>query len=273
MQAHWRNGWGWHAGKSIYVSCGVQEEECDGENLKNVFKELDIRPDYTVICEPSSNQIALGHKGKAQVIIKTLGVSAHGSAPEKGKNAVYEMAEIIQRVEKTNARLMQKDGPHGTLVLSRISSTAASLNAVPSGCEIYLDRRMVQGETREMIQNEMDQLVAGKNASWELGTLRRKSWTGFEFSYEPLHQAWSIDRDHELARASVAAYMQVFGAKPADFTYWDFSTDAVTPVSMGIPTIGFGPGEPKQAHMLDEHCPVSQIGDACRFYTCLIERI
>ncbi len=83
---------GLNAGKTVYVSCTVFEEDCDGENLKHLFKELDLRPDYVVICEPSNNKIVLGHKGKLQVSIKTQGVSAHGSAPEKGVNAVYEMA-------------------------------------------------------------------------------------------------------------------------------------------------------------------------------------
>ena len=71
-------------GKTVYVSCSVFEEDCDGENLKHLFKELQLRPDFVVICEPSENRIALGHKGKAQIAIKTHGVSAHGSAPEKG---------------------------------------------------------------------------------------------------------------------------------------------------------------------------------------------
>lgn len=70
-------------GKTIYVSCTVFEEDCDGENLKHLFKERQLRPDYVVICEPSSNKIALGHKGKAQISIKTRGVSAHGSARKK----------------------------------------------------------------------------------------------------------------------------------------------------------------------------------------------
>ena len=151
-------------GKTVYVSCSVFEEDCDGENLKHLFKELQLRPDFVVICEPSENRIALGHKGKAQIAIKTHGVSAHGSAPEKGLNAVYEMAEIIQRVEQVNTELMKRAEPRPTLVLSRISSVSASLNAVPSECEIYLDRRMVPGETAEDIRTEMDRLIAGKKS-------------------------------------------------------------------------------------------------------------
>jgi len=264
---------GFDSGKAIYVSCTVFEEDCDGENLKHLFKECQIKPDYMVICEPSENLISLGHKGKAQIVIKTRGVSAHGSAPEKGMNAIYEMAEIIQRVERANADLMKQAIPRGTLVMSRISSTSASLNAVPSECEVYLDRRMAPGETKESILKEMDGIIQGKNAAWEVGTLFRKSWTGMDIRYEPFHLAWKIDQDHELTQGCVRAFREVFGTDPAKFDFWDFSTNAVTSVSMGIPTIGFGPGEYKLAHMLNEHCKVSQIIDACKFYTALIRQV
>ncbi len=264
---------GWDKGKTIYVTCTVFEEDCDGENLKHLFRERHLRPDFVVICEPSNNVITLGHKGKAQIRIKTFGVSAHGSAPEKGVNAIYEMAEIIQRVERTNSNLPIIDGLKGTLVLSQISSISASLNAVPSECAIYLDRRTVPGETEADIRKEMDRLIAGKNAAWEIGTLNRKSWTGMDIRYEPFHAAWKIDSGHELTQACVAAYEEQFGQTPAAFDFWDFSTNAVTPVSLGIPTIGFGPGEYKLAHMRDERCAVQQIIDACGFYARLAERL
>jgi putative selenium metabolism hydrolase len=261
---------GFTPGKTIYVSCSVFEEDCDGENLKHLFRELNFKPNYVVICEPSNNTIALGHKGKAQISIKTHGISAHGSAPEKGLNAIYEMAEIIQRVEKTNLELMKKDGPKATLVMSRISSVSVSLNAVPSECEVYLDRRMVPGETEDVIKQEMDRIIKDKNATWEVGTLYRKSWTGMEIKYEPFHLAWKIELDHELSKACIAAYRENFGVEPTEYEFWDFSTNAVTPVGMGIPTIGFGPGEYKLAHMRNESCKVDQIVDACGFYTRLI---
>jgi putative selenium metabolism hydrolase len=260
-------------GKTVYVSCTVFEEDCDGENLKHLFKELHIRPGCVVICEPSNNIITLGHKGKAQISIKTHGVSAHGSAPEKGMNAIYEMAEIIQRVEKINQRLMEKEKPRGTLVMSRISSLSASLNAVPSECEVYLDRRTVPGETESDIRAEMDEIIQGKKATWEVGTLHRRSWTGQEIHYEPFHQAWKIEMEHPLTQACLRAYQDTFGQHPTDFDFWDFSTNAVTPVSMGIPTIGFGPGEYKLAHMRNENIETRQIVDACRFYVNVIKHI
>jgi putative selenium metabolism hydrolase len=260
-------------GRTIYVTATVSEEYCDGENLKTLFAEKGLRPDVAVICEPSNNLVTLGHKGKAQVLLRTHGVSAHGSAPEKGVNAVYEMAEIITRVEKLNENLTALGSPHGTIVLSDISCVSASLNAVPSECSIYLDRRLVLGETEEDVKREMDALTLGKRASWEIGVLRRKSWTGVELVYSPLHRAWKIDQDHELVQACDRAYERVFGRKPGKYGFWDFGTNAVTPVGMGIPTVGFGPGEYKLAHSVNENCEVSEILEAFRFYGSLMGEV
>jgi putative selenium metabolism hydrolase len=259
--------------KTVYVSCSVFEEDCDGEGLRHLLEEAGIRPDYAVICEPSSNLITTGHKGKAQITIRTRGISAHGSAPEKGVNAIYEMAEIIQRVEKTNQELMAKAGSKGTLVMSQISSTSVSLNAVPSACEVYLDRRMAVGETEQTIRDEMARITADKNAAWEIGAVHRKTWTGEALVYEPFHLAWEISLQHDLAKAFIAAHNEVFGQAPEQFDFWDFSTNAVAVVREGIPTIGFGPGEHKLAHMRNEKCAVSQIVDACAFYAAAIEKL
>jgi putative selenium metabolism hydrolase len=260
---------GWTAGKTVYVTCTVFEEDCDGENLRYFFRETGLRPDGVIICEPSSNCIVLGHKGKAQIAITTEGVSAHGSAPDKGHNAVYEMAEIIQRVEQLNQELAAGEG-RGTLVLSRIGSTSASLNAVPTACEIYLDRRLALGETKADVIREMDGLVAGKRARWAVGTLHRTAWTGLPITYEPFHAPWQIAEDHPLTQALVRAYGATLGTAPPPFGFWDFSTNAVAPVELGIPTIGFGPGDYKLAHMRDERIRTEEIIEACGVYAGLV---
>jgi len=147
------------------------------------------------------------------------------------------------------------------------------LNAVPTTCEIYLDRRTVIGETEDQIKAEMDSLIAGKNANWAVGTIHRKSWTGLEIVYEPFHNPWKIELDHPLTQASIKAYQKTFGTHPPSFRYWDFSTNAVATVPLRIPTIGFGPGDPGLAHMKNESCETEQIYDAYRFYLELIQSI
>ncbi len=259
--------------KTIYVSCSVFEEDCDGEGINAMLEDHLLAPDYAVICEPSMNQIVLGHNGKAQIVIRTHGRSAHGSAPEKGINAVYEMAEIIQRVEAVNKNLPLISGRKGSLVLSQISSKSVSLNAVPDQCEIYLDRRTVPGESFSSINQEMEQIISGKNAKWFIDTVNRTAWTGEPITYRPFHEPWRIDQDHTLIRSAVTAYRQVFAQDPLEFGFWDFSTNAVALIKRGIPCVGFGPGDPKQAHTRDEHCAISQIFHAFYFYTELINAI
>lgn len=259
-------------GKTVYVTGTVCEEYCDGVNLQHLYKTCGWKPDYCVICEPCNNVITLGHKGKAQIRIITHGISAHGSAPEKGKNAVYEMAEIIQRVERLNQTLME-EGQGGTVVLSDVSCVAASLNAVPSQCEIYLDRRLGPEETLEQVRGEMDALIAGKDAEWKVGTLHHISWKGEALDYEPMHDPWKIDREHPLTWALRKAVEDVTQQPVTQYDYWDFGTNAVTPISLGIPCIGFGPGEYKLAHMRDEHCQVEKIQQAFQVYLRFIELI
>ncbi|MCI2061449.1 MAG: YgeY family selenium metabolism-linked hydrolase [Eubacteriaceae bacterium] len=264
---------GYTDGKTVYVTGSVCEEYCDGENLKHLYRELSLKPHYCIICEPSGNVITLGHKGKAQIEITTHGISSHGSAPEKGINAVYEMAGIIRDVEALNSSLFRADEIHGTIVLSDISCVSASLNAVPSECSIYLDRRLAPGETLDMVREEMDRLVSGRRADWKVGTLRHTSWKGAELVYEPMHDPWNISRDAPLAKALRSAVGDVTGTEPSRYDFWDFGTNAVTPVSMGIPTIGFGPGEYKLAHMTNERCEVSKIKEARSVYCELIGRL
>lgn len=259
-------------GKRIYVTGSVCEEYCDGVCLEHFYADSGVKPDYCIICEPSDNVITLGHTGKVQARITTHGVSAHASAPEKGVNAVYEMAEIIRRVEELNKELGKREGA-GTIVLSHISCETASLNAVPSACEIYLDRRLRLGDSTAQVREELDALVAGKNADWAPGTLIHQSWTGRELRYEPMHEPWIIEKDHPLTRCLIAAHESVFGCAPQRWDFWDFGTNAIVPVSMGVPTIGFGPGEYKLAHMRDERCSVEKVWEACRFYTEVIKRL
>lgn len=140
-------------GKNVYVTGSVCEEYCDGVCLEHFYRDSGVKPDICIICELSDNTITLGQTGKVQARIRTYGISDHGSAPEKGINAVYEMAEIISRVEELNKKPYGTPGS-GSIVLSHISCETASLNAVPSECEIYLDRRLNLGKTVEQVKAE-----------------------------------------------------------------------------------------------------------------------
>lgn len=259
-----------HHDKTVYVSTSVMEEDYDGQGLLYLCKENDINPDYVVICEPSNMNLALGHRGRALIRIDIEGVSAHGSVPETGINAVYKMNNIIEKIEEYAQTLTDKVAPKGSLALTKIESEAVSLNAVPAKCSVYLDRRLVVGENKEVIGREMDMLLGGSDATWVVYDEIGKSWTGEDLVLHSFLPAWNIDVSHELANACKAAYKSLRDEDPKLIT-WDFCTNGVASAGLlGIPTIGIGPGDPKVPHTRDEHCPVEQIVQACEFYAGLV---
>lgn len=263
---------GYDAGKTIYIVGSVNEEFCDGEGLKAFLHESRLVPDYAVVCEPTKCNILIGHKGKFQSIIRTKGVSAHGADPEKGVNAVYTMAEIIRRVEARSKTLNEMtDSPftRGSLALTKISSISASINAVPSECAIYLDRRTAEGETIQDIEQELCGLISGLDATWEIGLLHRTSWRGVPINYNPVHEAWRIAADSPLMKAANRAWELKFGHVPTEYEYSIGGTNAVTPVSMGVPTFVFGPGDSEIAHQKNEFLEVAQLKEAIEYYAIL----
>jgi len=251
-------------GLTIYVSGTVDEEFSDGESLKMMLSEAGITPDYAVICEPSDNDIAIGHNGKALVSITTKGISSHGSEPQSGRNAVYEMNKVLSRIEEIS-------NISGTIAVTDIHSDSVSINAVPQFCSICIDRRLSLAESKETLTQEMDRIVSETSASWQINPLIRKSWRGSEIRYMPIHEPWSISEEHPLTRACAGAYEKAFGKKPDSFRFWNFSTNAVATVGLGIPTIGFGPGNPLMCHKTDENCQIEKIQDAFCFYLNLIK--
>jgi putative selenium metabolism hydrolase len=264
---------GLQQGKTVYVSASVMEEDYDGETVFTMCRQLESLPDYVVICEPSGLNLALGHKGRALIKVTTKGVSAHGSAPEKGVNAVYKMGPLLQRVEALNNALTRRGNETGSVALTKISSSAESLNAIPDQCETYLDRRLVLGEDKACITAEMDRLLEGIDADWEIYDKRGQSYTGVPVVLHSFLPSWEITPDHKLAKACIKSFEIMFDKEPRQFK-WDFCTNGVaTAGRLNIPTIGFGPGDSKRAHTVDECCETSQILDAASFYSLLPSRL
>jgi len=241
-------------GCRILVSGTVQEEDCDGLCWQYIVKEDGIRPDFVVITEPTDGNIYRGQRGRMEIRAEVKGVSCHGSAPERGDNAIYKMADIIKEVRELNDRL--RCDPFlgkGTLAVSQIFFSSPSRCAVADMAAISIDRRLTDGETWETALKEIEELPSVKKygAAVTMYSYDSPSWTGLVYPTECFFPTWVIPQDHPVTQAMVESYRGMYGEPFVD--KWTFSTNGVSIMGrFGIPCIGFGPGKEAQAHAPNE---------------------
>jgi putative selenium metabolism hydrolase len=252
---------------SVYAIGIVQEESCEGLAIKHAIEEETGGADYVVLGECTDLDIYRGHRGRMEILMRTKGRACHASKPDRGDNAVTKMAPIIQGVHDLNLRL--EDKPFlgkGSVVLSKIECQTASLNAVPDECTIYIDRRLSEGEDRELALQQLREVAGDTPVDVEILNYKEKCYTGMEVETEKYYPTWVLDEEHPLVGAGVDTAERLFGAKPKVHR-WDFSTDGVyTMGRAGIPTIGFGPSREEYAHTADDQVPIDHLVKADMFF-------
>lgn len=236
------------------VTGTVQEEDCDGMCWLYLIEEEGVRPDLVVSTEPTDGGIYRGHRGRMEMRVDVDGVSAHGSAPERGDNAIYKMAEILTEVRELNDHLhVDEFLGKGTITTSEIFFTSPSRCAVADSCAISLDRRLTDGETWQGAIEQIEALpsVRRHGARVSLYDYRSTAWTGTEYGQECFFPTWVIPEDSPEIQSAVEAHRALFGEPRVD--KWTFSTNGVATAGRHhIPTIGYGPGKEAQAHAPNE---------------------
>ena len=91
------------------VVASVLEEDYEGFCWYDILEEDKIRPEAVLMTEPSNLEIKIGQRGRMEIKVETKGISCHGSAPERGENAIYKMAPVITGIEQLNERLPEKE--------------------------------------------------------------------------------------------------------------------------------------------------------------------
>lgn len=241
-------------GYKILVTGTVQEEDCDGLCWQYIHNELGITPEFVVITEPTDKGIYRGQRGRMEIRVEVKGVSCHGSAPERGDNAIYKMADIITEIRDLNDRLHYDEFlGKGTVTVSQSFYNSPSRCAVADMAAVSLDRRLTDGETWQSALEEVRALPSVKKygAQVTMYSYERPSWTGLVYPTECYFPTWVIPEDHPATQAVVEAHRGMYGEPRVD--KWTFSTNGVSIMGRyGIPCIGFGPGAEAQAHAPNE---------------------
>lgn len=240
---------------TLIVTGTVQEEDCDGLCWQYIINESGIKPEFVVITEPTSLNIYRGHRGRMEIKVTTKGLSCHGSAPERGENAIFKMAPILNELKALHENLHYDEFlGKGTLTVSEVFFSSPSRCAVADGCTISIDRRLTDGETWEGAIQEIKNLPAVKEAGAEVELYKydRPSWTGLVYPTESYFPSWVLPEEHAACQTLVDGYKELFKEEPL-VDKWTFSTNAVSIMGRyGIPCIGFGPGHEDQAHAPNE---------------------
>lgn len=256
----------------LVLALVVQEEPCEGLAIRYIVEEEGLRPDYVVLGEPTDLQVSRGQRGRVMFKVSVTGEASHGSQPALGQNAINAAARLVFAIE-----LMADDLPRdpflgpATIAVTGIESRGASLNAIPDLCKVYIDRRLTLGETVLAAQAQLESLIRRENipASVAITTYHEPSYTGLVREAREAHPAWVLDREHPLVTTLIGTVQAVSGTTPS-VMHWPFSTDGVyTMGQAGIPTVGFGPGDPNLAHTLHEHVRLPDLKAAAHVYAGL----
>ena len=257
---------------TLLVTGTVQEEDCDGLCWQYIVEKGHIRPEFVVSTEPTSCRIHRGQRGRMEIKVAVRGVSAHGSAPERGDNAIFKMAPILEEIQALHNRLADDAFlGKGSLTVSEISSTSPSRCAVSDGCAISIDRRLTQGETWQGALEEIRDLRAVQRAGAQVSLYdySRPSYTGLVYPTECYFPCWVVEEKHPACQALVAAYQSLFARKPV-VDKWTFSTNGVSIMGRyDIPCVGFGPGHEDQAHAPNELTWKSELVQAAAMYALI----
>jgi len=252
----------------VLVTATVQEEDCDGLCWQYIIKEGGVTPEFVVINEPTDGGIYRGQRGRMEIRVDVKGVSCHGSAPERGDNAIYKMSDILQNVRSLNENdandeteikglikmLDEKYNPdwkearflgRGTITVSQIFFTSPSRCAVADSCSVSLDRRMTAGETWESCLDEIRALPAvkkyGKDVEVSMYQYDSPSYTGCVYPIECYFPTWVIPVEHPVTKAMEESYKSLYGSERIGnaetlesrrsrplIDKWTFSTNGVT---------------------------------------------
>lgn len=262
---------------SICVA-GVVHEECfEGVAAREISRQY--RPDYVVIGEASELNLKIGQRGRAEIVVETFGKPAHSANPQKGINAVYQMARLIEKFRGLPARQHPVLGP-GILELTDIkSSPYPGASVVPSYCRATYDRRLLVGETRDDViaplQQVIDELQAADpdlKAKVSYAAGEERCYTGASIAEERFFPGWLFAEQDDFVQTSLKG-LQRAGLTP-ELAHYSFCTNGSHYAGeANIQTLGFGPSPENLAHTIDEHIEVTQLLGAARGYYAIINAL
>jgi succinyl-diaminopimelate desuccinylase len=243
------------AGVVLVITAG-EETGCEGAfHLAGLGSVLGSAG-AIVVAEPTSNYPFVGHKGALWLKAYTEGVTAHGSMPELGVNALYKASRAVSKLEDFDFNVARHDVMGGPTLNVGTLQSGLNVNSVPDYAEIGIDVRTIPGQTNAEVETHLATYL-GEDVTVE--------------SVVNVEGVWSNPSDDWIQE--VFKLMETFLGEEITSQTASYFTDAsaLTPAYGGVPTVILGPGEASMAHQTDEYCYVDRIEQAVEVYRRLAE--
>jgi acetylornithine deacetylase/succinyl-diaminopimelate desuccinylase family protein len=238
----------------------VADEETGGlHGAKYVVDNISQRPDYVIVGEQTLGRVAIGERGFASTEVVVKGRAAHGALPWEGANAIEGMAEVIVALRRDLWPVLEnRVNPyfhHSSASINMIEG-GIKQNVVPDRCSIYIDRRIIPGENPEDNVREIREIAERAIASVPEASVEVRGLG--------LGAASMSAPDSPVVKAMTAA--NEYLGLDTELTGFSMGTDGRHFSAAGIPTIIYGPGDPKLAHFPDEWVGIDEVMNATRAY-------
>ena len=231
----------------------VSDEEAMGfKGAGWLIGEGIVRPDLAIVGEPTALRLVRAQRGANWIRLTTHGLAGHGSAPERGRNAINYMSEVVRHLEATVPDITHEVLGGPSINVGTIAG-GEKVNIIPASCSIEVDRRSIPGEKPEDLIAQLEAAVElAKDRYPELSATVELMFAGMPFEVDPTS---------ELVATVSDAIAGVTG-KPAELVGFRGASDARFMAEIGAQTIVLGPGDIATAHTATEHLDLDEL-EAC----------
>jgi succinyl-diaminopimelate desuccinylase len=244
-------------GLSLIITAG-EETGCEGAFAmasSPQARELLGTAGALVVAEPTGNLPLLGHKGAFWLAAEAKGITAHGSMPEHGDNAVYKMARAALALEKFEFDTAAHPLMGAPTLNVGTARGGLNINSVPDAAELGIDIRTVAGQDHAQVLQCLCRVLGSQ--------IELRKLLDVASVFTPATDPW-MQRVFALCAARS-------GAMPEQRTVSYFTDAAALRLPLGMPPVVIlGPGQPEMAHQTDEYCRVDRIREAEVLFTDLI---
>jgi putative selenium metabolism hydrolase len=212
-------------------------------------------PDFVVMGDPTGLDMFLGHRGRCELEIVTIGRTSHSSSPWLGLNAAYKMIPVLESIEELATALPSHPFlERSTVAVTDVTTLPRDAALIPDRCVARIDRRFLPGESLDAIVSQL-QTILTRNAARDpefrgevaVRSAVERTYTGLERSAPKVMAAWLIPEEHPLVSSAIGA-LAALGEVPR-FDKWYFATDgSYVGGTLGLPTVGYSPGEERYSH-------------------------